>query len=104
MGRRAVVVFLLLLAIAGQVTWANWTSSPTRDEPRYLGIGVYLLRHRTWDIDKALLHPPLTHYLSSLPLLPLRLPDELFHNRSGDQRGLAILALDPPDAILHRAR
>src|SRR6187549_143846 len=82
---RGLIAALLLGCIAVQVASANRAAAPTRDEPRYLGLGVYLLRHARWDVAAALLHPPLVHYLTSLPLLPLDLPDATLRIGDGNR-------------------
>jgi 4-amino-4-deoxy-L-arabinose transferase-like glycosyltransferase len=41
----------------------------TWDETSYFGLGKYLLQHQRWDIPGAIIHPPLSYYLHSIPLL-----------------------------------
>ena len=43
--------------------------SATWDETVYFGLGKYLLQTQRWDVPGAILHPPLSYYLHSLPLL-----------------------------------
>ncbi len=43
--------------------------SATWDETHYLGLGKYLLQTGRWDVPGSILHPPLSYYLHSLPLL-----------------------------------
>ena len=45
------------------------SKSATFDEVQYFGIGKYLLTEHKWDVMGALLHPPFSYYLNSLPLL-----------------------------------
>jgi 4-amino-4-deoxy-L-arabinose transferase-like glycosyltransferase len=44
---------------------------PTYDEPGYLGVGKALIERQAWNERGALLHPPLSFYVNSLPLFLL---------------------------------
>jgi 4-amino-4-deoxy-L-arabinose transferase-like glycosyltransferase len=44
---------------------------PTYDEPGYLGVGKALIERQAWNQRGALLHPPLSFYVNSLPLFSL---------------------------------
>ncbi len=52
--------------------------SATWDETHYLGLGTYLLETGRWDVPGSILHPPLTFYLSGLPLLSANIDPALF--------------------------
>lgn len=67
--RKSLVIFSLLLLFALQSLSAITSKSATFDEVQYFGIGKYLLSEHKWDIMGAILHPPLSYYLNSLPLL-----------------------------------
>jgi 4-amino-4-deoxy-L-arabinose transferase-like glycosyltransferase len=67
-GRRLLVPVLLLLFCA-QALSSVTTKSATWDETNYFGMGDYLLRNWRWDVPSAVIHPPLAHYLDSVPLL-----------------------------------
>ena len=67
-GRRLLVPVLLLLFCA-QALSSVTTKSATWDETNYFGMGDYLLRTWRWDVPSAVIHPPLAHYLDSVPLL-----------------------------------
>lgn len=43
--------------------------SATWDETHYFGMGKHLLQTGQWNVQGSILHPPLSFYLSSLPLL-----------------------------------
>ena len=43
--------------------------SSTWDETHYFGLGKYLLTHGRWDVPGSILHPPLSFYLHSIPLM-----------------------------------
>ncbi len=43
--------------------------SSTWDETRYFGLGKYLLIEHRWDVPGSILHPPLSYYVHSIPLL-----------------------------------
>ena len=64
-----IIVALLLVMFAIQSLAAINTKSATFDEVQYFGIGKYLLTSQKWDIMGAILHPPLSYYLNSIPLL-----------------------------------
>jgi len=43
--------------------------SATCDEVHYFGIGKYLLQTGKWDVPGSIFHPPLSYYISGIPLL-----------------------------------
>jgi len=61
-------IFLLAVFVLFSLS-SSLQKSATWDETHYLGLGDYLFREHRWDIPSVLYHPPLTYYLSSLPLL-----------------------------------
>lgn len=64
------LIVVLLLALQGVLAATSMAQkSATWDETHYLGVGAYLLRTQRWDIPSAQLHPPLSFYLNSIPLL-----------------------------------
>jgi 4-amino-4-deoxy-L-arabinose transferase-like glycosyltransferase len=58
-----IVVCFLALALRGV-----WGQDPTTDERHYFGVGRDILRTHEWVGFAALLHPPLSYYVNSLPL------------------------------------
>ena len=64
-----IILALLLATFAVQSYGAIRSKSPTWDETNYFGLGYYLLKHPSWDIPSSTLHPPLSYYLNSFPLL-----------------------------------
>lgn len=69
MRKKTLLVALLLMLFAVQSLVFISTKSATFDEVQYFGIGKYLLKEHRWDVMGAILHPPLSYYLNSLPLL-----------------------------------
>ena len=68
--RNKMLFILLLLAFFSIQSMASITTkSATFDEVQYYGIGKYLIKEHKWDIMGAILHPPLSYYLNSVPLL-----------------------------------
>jgi hypothetical protein len=63
-----ILVALALLFIA-EAEGAIRSDSATWDETHYFGVGKYLLETGRWDVPDSILHPPLSFYLSSAPLL-----------------------------------
>jgi hypothetical protein len=78
--------------------------SPTGDETHYLGMGRALIMNQRWDLDDARLHPPLSFYLHSLPLLFLPIDDQVFDIVDINARGRALMASYSDDRILMLAR
>ncbi len=52
--------------------------SSTFDETHYFGLGKYLLQTGRWDVPGSILHPPLSYYLHSVPLLFVSTDDTLW--------------------------
>lgn len=104
--RRAqqVMVGVLLALAALQAATGTLLKSPTFDEPRYLGLGIYLAEHGRWDVEDALAHPPLPYYLHSIPLTFLDIPERVWSIGSSIQRGQAIIRLYPDDLVIRLAR
>ena len=98
------LVILLLGVFLVQGGAALVHMSATGDETHYLGMGRYLIKHQRWDLDDALLQPPLSYYLHSIPLLPLSLEDRLFSIPDINARGRAIMESHPDDIVLMLAR
>jgi 4-amino-4-deoxy-L-arabinose transferase-like glycosyltransferase len=71
----ALIVCFLALAARGV-----WRQDPTNDERHYFGVGRDILRTHEWVGYAARLHPPLSYFVSSLPLLWLggSSPDDAF--------------------------
>ena len=101
--RKAVAAALLLL-FAFQGAQAVRTMSCTADETHYLAMGSYLLKTRNWDLDDALLHPPLSYYLHSLALLAEPIDYRTFQIRDMNERGRVLMDSAPDDHLLHLAR
>ena len=85
--RNVVSVRRVALIVAGVLIAGAYTSmqhvsarsSPVWDETQFWGIGYYFWHYGRFDIPGAILHPPLGHYLNSLPLMTRDIPPELFH-------------------------
>jgi hypothetical protein len=95
-------LLLLIFLVEGAVALCHM--SATGDETHYLGMGRYLIKQQRWDLDDALLQPPLSYYLHSLPLLGLPINDRVFEIADLNARGRAIMASYPDDRILMLAR
>jgi len=77
--RKNLVICCLLTLFALQSLMAIRSKSATFDEVQYFGIGKYLLTEHKWDIMGAILHPPLSYYLHSIPLLFVQEDKKLWH-------------------------
>jgi Dolichyl-phosphate-mannose-protein mannosyltransferase len=100
---RYAIIAALLLVLLLQAT-GTLLKSPTCDEPRYLGLGLYLVEHHKWDIEDTLAHPPLNYYLSGIALSALHIPDSVWSIPNSIQRGQAIIRLYPNDLVIRLAR
>lgn len=67
--KRWMIIAILLGVFFLQSFSSLITKSATFDEVQYFGIGKYLLVNHKWDVMGSILHPPLSFYVSSLPLL-----------------------------------
>jgi 4-amino-4-deoxy-L-arabinose transferase-like glycosyltransferase len=100
---RWLVVLLLGLFIAqGAITLVHM--SATGDETHYLGMGRYLIQNQKWDLADALLQPPLSYYLHSIPLFALPIDDQVFRIPDINERGRALMRSQPDDRALLLAR
>jgi len=61
----ALLILLFLFQVIGSVAFQNATC----DERVYFGVGRDILRTGEWSAKGAILHPPLSYYVNSLPLL-----------------------------------
>ncbi|MDG2334553.1 MAG: glycosyltransferase family 39 protein [Myxococcota bacterium] len=62
---------ILILVLGLRLLDAAESNTLTVDEPHYVGVGLYLWESGDYDFAKTLtFHPPLTHHLASLALLP----------------------------------
>lgn len=103
---------VLLAAYAGLSLGTMFQKSATWDETHYLGLGHSLLKERDWELPSATLHPPLSYYLHSLPLLLFKLDQSCFEKGrssdilSGVRRGQCLMRSSTPsgDALLCLAR
>lgn len=67
--KRRTIIFLLMACFFVQSFASITSKSATFDEALNYGMGKYLLLNHKWDVMGSILHPPLSHYISSLPLL-----------------------------------
>jgi hypothetical protein len=99
---------LLLVSLLGifliEGTVALLHMSATGDETHYLGMGRYLIKNQKWDLDDAVLQPPLSFYLHSIPLLAIQINDRLFEISDINARGRALMDSYPDDRVLMLAR
>lgn len=109
---RRVFVAGLLAIYAGLSLSTICRKSATWDETRYLGVGRLLTSHSIRDIPSAILHPPLSYYIHSLPLLFCDLDQRCIEKgRSSDvlagtRRGQCLMRNSTPsgDTLLFLAR
>ncbi len=67
-------------------------ASLTWDEPSYIGVGRQLLETRNYGITALQLHPPLSYYVNSLLLFPLKFQPDRF----GDEQYIYRKYIGPP--------
>ena len=106
--KREIFPLVILVLCLGLFTVKALTSlvqeSSTWDETCYFGMGKYLLQHQRWDVPGSILHPPLSFYIHSIPLLfvatdhepwktdPRRVKDLEYLGNSDVLRGQALLS------------
>jgi hypothetical protein len=83
---------------------STFTKSATWDESHYLGVGRYLISHKSRDIPQATYHPPLSSLVHGIPLLWVDIPEEIWRDRNADRRGQRIIALRSDDWLLNGSR
>lgn len=76
--KRRLIIFLLLACFFVQSFTSLSSKSATFDEVQYFGIGKYLFTQQKWDVMGAIMHPPLSYYISSIPLLFVDLDERYF--------------------------
>src|SRR5580658_1029311 len=64
-----VIAALCLIMFTVKAVTSMVQESSTWDETCYFGLGKYLLQNRKWDVPGSILHPPLSYYIHSIPLL-----------------------------------
>lgn len=109
---KRILPFILLAVYAGLSLGTILQKSPTWDETHYLGLGYSLLKEGNWELPSATLHPPLSYYIHSLPLLFCKLDTGCFEKGrssdilSGVRRGQCLIKNSNPsgDALLNLAR
>jgi len=67
--RPFLVLVVCLLIFVGRSATSLTQECATADETVLFGLGKYLLQNQRWDVPGAILHPPLSFYLHSIPLL-----------------------------------
>ena len=78
-GRIAIAVAgLLLIGAYVSMQHVSARSSPVWDEMQFWGIGYYYWHYGRFNIPGSILHPPLSYYLNSLPLMARAIPPKLF--------------------------
>ena len=89
-GRRFsfVILGLCLVLFAIRSFSSMVQESATWDETHYFGIGKHLLKTGKWNVQGSILHPPLSFYLSSIPLLFARTDPALWKSQPGFEQDL----------------
>jgi hypothetical protein len=77
-------------------------SSPVWDEMHFWGLGSYLWSAGRFDVPGVAIHPPLSYYLNSLPLVGSRVPREVFAAQppGSDPATLLLADVDRGNALL----
>jgi hypothetical protein len=109
---KRILPFALLALYAALSLGTILQKSATWDETHYLGLGAHLIRQNQWNVPSATLHPPLSYYLHSLPLLFCTLDQSCFERGrstdilSGVRRGQCLMKNSDPsgDELLCLAR
>src|SRR5580658_9615593 len=65
----SLVLVLCLALFTVKAVTSLVQESATWDETCYFGLGKYLLQNQRWDVPGSILHPPLSFYIHSIPLL-----------------------------------
>ncbi len=105
--RNGIPVFAILALYAALALAGMRPHSAAWDETHYLGLGNHLLKHRDWSAPSAMLHPPLSYYMQSLPLLFCSLDESCFRKGLGGvRRGQCLMERSNPsgDELLFLAR
>ena len=69
MDRMNVAAAVLIACFVALALRGVWGQDATSDERHYFGAGREILRTHVWTSREALLHPPLSYYVDSLPLI-----------------------------------
>jgi 4-amino-4-deoxy-L-arabinose transferase-like glycosyltransferase len=90
------IVFAFFIALFGvRAITSMVQESSTWDETHYFGMGKYLLQTGRWDVQGCILHPPLSYYLSGIPLLFSPTDDALWrHAPESEQAPLYRMTAD----------
>lgn len=72
------IVTILLMSFFVQTSVFIFSKSSTWDETHAFGLGKYLLQQHRWDVQGAIIHPPLSYYLGSIPLLFFKYDESLW--------------------------
>ena len=94
--RLASVLVAAALVALGLVSMRHVSrqSSPVWDEMHFWGLGSYLWRTGRFDVPGVAIHPPLSYYLNSLPLVGARVPREAFVSQTPGANPATLLLAD----------
>ena len=96
--RLALALCLLVFSLRAVTSMVQ--DSATWDETHYFALGKYLLQHFTWDVSGSILHPPLSYYIHSIPLLFVPTDPTVWHPvPPGDSRLDLLAGVDGSDTI-----
>ena len=112
------VLAVCLVVFAVKAVSSLRGESATWDETHYFGVGKRLLETGRWDFPGSILHPPLSYYLASLPLLsepsdpdlwqpdPARAGESSYRGAADVARGQTLLSspTNQGDRLLIRSR
>lgn len=109
MARRARLASALVasaMVVVGLVSMRHVSkqSSPVWDELHFWGLGSYLWSAGRFDVPGVAIHPPLSYYLNSLPLVGARVPREVFASQppGSDPATLLLADVDRGNLLLAR--
>ncbi|MGA2178110.1 MAG: glycosyltransferase family 39 protein [Verrucomicrobiota bacterium] len=76
----AIILVLCLALFTVKALTSLVQESSTWDETGYFGLGKYILQNHRWDVPGSILHPPLSYYIHSIPLLFFPSDPDLWRN------------------------
>jgi 4-amino-4-deoxy-L-arabinose transferase-like glycosyltransferase len=87
--KTVIIAFFLTIFFVQSFVFLSSTSA-TWDETTYFGLGKYLMKNFRWDVPGSVLHPPLSHYISSVPLLFFNTNESVWEYK--EEKNLAFLS------------
>jgi 4-amino-4-deoxy-L-arabinose transferase-like glycosyltransferase len=82
----AIILVLCLALFSVKALTSLVQESSTWDETGYFGLGKYILQNHRWDVSGSILHPPLSYYIHSIPLLFFPTDQGLWRNDPSQEK------------------